>query len=582
MKRWTVAVHVLILTGSVIFGQVPERPVVQREINVRLSPVVHFVPDVPTKIVIPKGTSGVLVTKGFIKRFVVGDPQVVASNVLTEKELVLNGKNLGQTNLIVWEERDGRTAFATYWVEVIVPAIADEKEKEKVVPSLPDEIKKRLEEALAGFGVSISVLPLPDGTVAAILKGDVETPEEVKAVETIASFVTPKVVSTVRALKPAPTPVSPEEEKAVRMRRSIEEAIGIPSVRVTVADDKIILSGAVKSLSDRDAAERRAGSFGTVVNRIVVEEPKVRQFLAEVKVLEVSRTALKRLGIDVGRVQLIGTGAAGGAAGIFSVVPGEAIVGESTVPAPMGRVTPLGAQINALLQTGAARLLASPQERALEGTQASFLVGGLVPIPVFGIFGGAAGAAGAASVVFFPFGITLTLLPEATPQGEIFLQMRVEVTAPDFSLATNVLGTSVPGFRFRGLDDIKLILNDGDTVVLSGLIQDELREQVNRFPVLSRIPLLGELFKSRQFVRNETELVLMVTVHKEEVTVSQEALEVMRTYQKKPPLSRPTFGIPGGGLGLGQMGGLGGTAGGFGAGMPTGPSVPPTGGATGP
>jgi Flp pilus assembly secretin CpaC len=256
------------------------------------------------------------------------------------------------------------------------------------------------------------------------------------------------------------------------------------------------------------------------------------------------------LGISWGTTQVTGTGGTTGGVQtkIFTVTPGQAVFGEETVEQPIRRISPIGAQINALIQSGQARVLANPQQKTIEGADATFLVGGLIPIPVFGFFGIGAGAAapGAATVFFFPFGVTLTLHPEATLGGEIFLQMRVEVTSPDFGMATQVLGTTVPGFRFRGLDDVKLLLKSGDTVVISGLIQDELREQISRFPLLSKIPILGELFKSREFVRQQTELVITVTIHMEETPVTEEALKLMQTYQKRPVLPRPSFGLPAG------------------------------------
>jgi pilus assembly protein CpaC len=320
-------------------------------------------------------------------------------------------------------------------------------------------------------------------------------------------------------------------------------------------------------LTEKLLAEERAKPFGTVINRLEVMKPTVRQFVAEVQVLEVSRNALQKLGISWGTTQVTGTGGTTGGVQtkIFTVTPGQAVFGEETVEQPVGRVSPIGAQINALIQSGQARLLANPQQKTIEGADATFLVGGLIPIPVFGFFGVGAGAAapGAATVVFFPFGITLTLHPEATSGGEIFLQMRVEVTAPDYGLATQVLGTTVPGFRFRGLDDVKLLLKSGDTVVISGLIQDELREQISRFPLLSKIPILGELFKSREFVRQQTELVIAVTIHMEEIPVTEEALRLMQTYQKRPVLPRPSFGLPTGTFP---------SAGGFGA-SPVGTSI---------
>jgi pilus assembly protein CpaC len=435
-----------------------------------------------------------------------------------------------------------------------------------------------LSQALKGLPIEPLVFVLPDGTVAAVLRGEVATPEEAKAAEALASLVATRVINLLRVRAVPQIPLSPEEQKALR----IETAIGIPGVRVTLVDDKVVLHGTVNSLMERQTAEERAKPFGTIVNRIEVAQPKIRQFVTEVKVLEVSRTALQRLGITLGSVIDAGAAQPGQPqVGIFSVRPGQAIFGEpGTVDRPIARATPVGAQLDALVQNGLARLLANPQQRTIEGADATFLVGGLVPIPVFGFFGVGAGAAapGAATVVFFPFGITLTLHPEASPQGEIFLQMRVEVTSPDFGLAVQVLGTTVPGFRFRGLDDVRLLLKDGDTIVISGLIQDELREQINRVPLLSRIPILGELFKSREFVRQQSELVLLVTVRTEEVPVSPEALQLLRTYQKRPVLPRPSFVVPLGGIGGGLGGGLGGIGGGLGgvggvggapSGMPT-------------
>jgi pilus assembly protein CpaC len=409
----------------------------------------------------------------------------------------------------------------------------------------PEEIEALLKRGLSSLAIETIVLQLPDETVAVILRGEVESPDEIKAVESFAQMLTPKVINMLR-VRPAPSPpqLTPEEKKALL----IEQAVGIPGVKVAIAEDKVILQGQVRSLTEKLLAEERAKPFGTVINRLEVMKPTVRQFVAEVQVLEVSRNALQKLGISWGTTQVTGTGGTTGGVQtkIFTVTPGQAVFGEETVEQPVGRVSPIGAQINALIQSGQARLLANPQQKTIEGADATFLVGGLIPIPVFGFFGVGAGAAapGAATVVFFPFGITLTLHPEATSGGEIFLQMRVEVTAPDFGLATQVLGTTVPGFRFRGLDDVKLLLKSGDTVVISGLIQDELREQISRFPLLSKIPILGELFKSREFVRQQTELVIAVTIHMEEIPVTEEALRLMQTYQKRPVLPRPSFGLP--------------------------------------
>jgi len=515
----------------------------EKLVDTRLNPIVTVIPGEALRLKMIKGTSAVLVTKRPIDRFALGDPQIVAVTVLAERELVINAKSEGTTNIVLWEEA---AQPINLWVEV---SIAPKEEPKPPPPQpkkvTPEEVEALLKRALSSLAIEPVVFQLPDETIAVILRGETESPEEIKAVEALAQMLTPKVINMLR-VRPTPPPpqLTPEEKKALL----IEQAVGIQGVKVTIAEDKVILQGQVRSLAEKLLAEERAKPFGTVINRLEVTKPAIRQFVAEVQVLEVSRNALQKLGVSWGTTQVTGTGGTTGGVQtkIFTVTPGQAVLGEETVEQPIGRVSPIGAQINALIQSGQARLLANPQQKTIEGADATFLVGGLIPIPVFGFFGVGAGAAapGAATVVFFPFGITLTLHPEATSDGEIFLQMRVEVTAPDYGLATQVLGTTVPGFRFRGLDDVKLLLRSGDTVVISGLIQDELREQISRFPLLSKIPVLGELFKSREFVRQQTELVITVTIHMEETPVTEEALRLMQTYQKRPVLPRPSFGLP--------------------------------------
>ena len=554
MGQWWIfnfTVALILCNFALTDGKTDEK---EKLVDTRLSPIVVIVPGESLRLKMLKGTSAVLVTKHPIDRFALGDPQVVAVTVLAERELVINAKSEGITNIVLWEEGAQPTNL---WVEVSTVT------KEEPTPPLPqpkkatpEEIEVLLKRALAGLAIEPIVIQLPDETVSVILKGEVESSEEIKAVESFAQMLTPKVISMLRVRPALPPPqLTPEEKKAFL----IEQAVGIPGVKVSIAEDKIVLQGQVRSLAEKLLAEERAKPFGTVINRIEVTNPTVRQFVAEVQVLEVSKNALQKLGVSWGTIQVTGTGGTTGGVQtkIFTVTPGQAVFGEETVEQPIGRVSPIGAQINALIQSGQARLLANPQQKTIEGADATFLVGGLIPIPVFGFFGVGAGAAapGAATVVFFPFGITLTLHPEATHQGEIFLQMRVEVTAPDFGLATQVLGTTVPGFRFRGLDDVKLLLKSGDTVVISGLIQDELREQISRFPLLSKIPILGELFKSREFVRQQNELVITVTIHMEETPVTEEALKLMQTYQKRPVLPRPSFGLTTGALpGMGGFG----------------------------
>lgn len=199
--------------------------------------------------------------------------------------------------------------------------------------------------------------------------------------------------------------------------------------------------------------------------------------LIKAKLIEVRKSALHDIGIDWADV----------AAGpVFDTLD-------------LSMSTVVDSMIHLLVNRGHARLLAEPTLTCINGGQADFLVGGEVPIPV-------QNQDGALNVVFKQFGIILNIEPQANTSGLIRTKVGVEVSSVD--KANSVLG--IPGFATRKTHT-EMNVQSGEPMVIAGLFSADDAKTVAKVSGLGSIPVLGELFKSRQFRRGETELVVLVT-----------------------------------------------------------------------
>lgn len=162
--------------------------------------------------------------------------------------------------------------------------------------------------------------------------------------------------------------------------------------------------------------------------------------------------------------------------------------------------------INALETSGFAYTMARPSLVALNGQSASFLAGGEIPIPV------PSSGSDSVSIEYKEFGIRLTLTPTIIGRDRIALKVAPEVSELDFTNAVNIAGTTVPALTIRRTDT-SVSLGDGESFVISGLISTTNSSQVNKFPGLGDIPVLGAFFKGSQIKREERELLMIVTPH---------------------------------------------------------------------
>jgi pilus assembly protein CpaC len=287
---------------------------------------------------------------------------------------------------------------------------------------------------------------------------------------------------------------------AMGLKQKLAEVMPTESVGVQVANDRLILSGTLSSPAAMQRAVTIAQAYAPekVINMAGVGT--AQQILLEVRFAEMQRGTVKALGIDnlafgaqgdgtlartIGNATYPGTGITGAFSGGFST-PGFAVT------------------FSALERQGLIRTLAQPNIIALSGETANFLAGGEFPVPV--------GVAinGQIAIEFKQFGVGLAFTPTLLEDGLINLLVAPEVSSLDPAAGIDINGLRIPGLKVRRAKTT-LELRDGQTFALAGLIQSDFRDTVSKIPLLGQIPILGALFRSTSFDRQETELVILVT-----------------------------------------------------------------------
>ncbi|NJD31191.1 MAG: type II and III secretion system protein family protein [Gammaproteobacteria bacterium] len=265
-------------------------------------------------------------------------------------------------------------------------------------------------------------------------------------------------------------------------------------------------------------SEKEDQAVGSVIN--LIEIAGAQQVMLSVKVAEIQRTELKRMNANLTALWM-------GSDGNFGISNGGGIMNSdgSFLPNPLKIINQgffgafidddfkLTMALDVAKENGLAKILAEPTLATLTGQEAEFLSGGEFPVPVpqGGTFGGI-------TVEFKPYGVGLKFLPVVLSDGRINLKVNVSVSelAGDSSivLSSSDVSTSmfVPSLRRRSAS-ATVELGDGQSMGLAGLLDDKLRESVTKFPGLGDIPVLGALFRSNDYQKGQTELVIMVTPH---------------------------------------------------------------------
>lgn len=286
-------------------------------------------------------------------------------------------------------------------------------------------------------------------------------------------------------------------------------------IRVIRTNDTITLSGRVTSAGSLSRALAIAGSYvpeGKVIN--LMDVGGVHQVMLEVRLAEMAKSTGRNLGIDFSytRGEEFGLTMLAGLQQIVS--PDDANLftspyfGTLTSPAvnSLFRFKSGGTTwttiLDALKEDGLAKVLAEPNLIALSGQSASFLAGGEFPIPV--------PEDGDVTIAFKRFGVGLSFTPTVLSQKKINIEVNSSVSELDFTTAVRFGGYVVPGITTREAKTI-VELGDGQSFAIAGLLKENIREEASKFPFLGDIPVLGALFRSSSFQKDETELVIVVT-----------------------------------------------------------------------
>lgn len=302
------------------------------------------------------------------------------------------------------------------------------------------------------------------------------------------------------------------------VRAALKQAFPQTDIRIEGVGDGVMLSGSVSNPMEaqqaQDIAVRLTGSAEKVVNNIAVRGRD--QVMLKVTVAEVQRDIIKQLGIDLSATMNYGTAVVNfNNTNPFTaygrpLVSGNSLVGSFGSTNGVPAVT---ATMRAMESAGVVRTLAEPNLTAISGESATFVAGGEFPLPK-GYTCDPISRACTTQIDFKKFGITLNFTPVVLAEGRISLRVLTEVSelSPDNSITLDQAGSTltIPSVKTRRAETT-LEIPSGGSMAMAGLIQEQTKQSINGLPGLSQLPVLGTLFRSRDYVNRNTELMVLVT-----------------------------------------------------------------------
>lgn len=295
---------------------------------------------------------------------------------------------------------------------------------------------------------------------------------------------------------------------ANRLLAEVRAMLGETSrIRARIVGDKVVLEGS--EISEEEAIRmaeiaRRYPQIVNLISRIGLE----RMIEMDVRMVEIRRDRLDDIGVrwnpsaqgpsfgivgDLHRSRAFRPGGAAAEAGL------EVRTRVAPFATALGLATSIGSVINLLVQNGDALVLAEPRLSCRSGGTARFVAGGELPVPF-------ASGLGTVSVGFKEYGVKFEVEPVASESGVIAARIATEISAIDFSVQVQ----DVPGLTKRRAET-EVNLREHETLVIAGLLSEDASRSIDRMPGLGELPILGALFRSREFRNNKTELVVFIT-----------------------------------------------------------------------
>jgi pilus assembly protein CpaC len=298
---------------------------------------------------------------------------------------------------------------------------------------------------------------------------------------------------------------------------------GEDGVKAVATHDSITLSGTVSGAGNHSQIMKLAEAYAPLDKTTskpkvlsLLEVGGVQQVMLEVRVSEMSRSLMRRLGVNFNYISNGGNNFGISLLNSLTKLPAQGWPGNplnvtdnvNWIFRFAGANATWTNFIDALKENGLTKILAEPTLITLSGRSASFLAGGEYPIPVPQASGGGT----TITIEYKTFGVGLNFTPTVLGNGKISMIVNPEVSDLDFTRAVSLQGYIIPSVNTRRVSTV-IELADGQSFAVAGLLKDDLREVVTKFPVLGDIPVLGALSRSSSYQKSETELVIIVTPH---------------------------------------------------------------------
>lgn len=304
----------------------------------------------------------------------------------------------------------------------------------------------------------------------------------------------------------------------------IKAILGYENIRVSKVGKTIILEGKVSDQYQKTRAEAVAAAYGEkIVNLLELTKPV--QVKIEAKVIEINREKEKDLGIKWGNEPQNSPGIFSFGQEYINPIAGGKTFGN------LGSYAAVNAQLSALLKNGSAKLLSQPNMITLSGDKAAILVGGQIPVPI-------SAKDGQITVEWKDYGVKLDVAPEVNGEGLILSKVKAEVSSLDWSSSASIYingNMRIPPMLMRKAET-EIVLSSGQTMAIGGLISNETHRDVDKLPLLGDLPIIGNLFKSTSFTRNETELLILITpTIVDPAEYIPQASQEMKAFSKESP-----------------------------------------------
>lgn len=432
---------------------------------------------------VQSGHSTVLQTPG-LDRVEVGDGRIAGVVPIGTSQIVVTGKAPGHTTVVVWTA-GGRSSYEITVTEAQLDDLAE---------ILRATINQPNIEVLS-FNHSI------------IVRGTVADGGHYQVINDLISHFAPYAQREKDEIVNAVTLQHPIAD----LQRAIANLPGASSIRVD-PDGKgnVIVSGSVRDAVTAQAIlERTRGlagpylaSDGKLIDRIATD--MTSQVDIKVYILEVDRTALDDLGLQLQSANFQQGGGYVLGPPSFPVVENPQPTGGALRVGPFFRSVTLAPTLNALMQEGHARMLSAPDLVTLPGNQATFLVGGEIPVPFNG------GPNGQIVVEYKEFGVRLNVTPTLLGNGSVETKISPEVSNLDFSDAITANGFLIPALKESKIST-DLIAQSGESIIMGGLLQRIEQRYINKIPLLGDLPILGALFRSTRYQAQQSDVVFVMT-----------------------------------------------------------------------